>query len=65
MAAYTGLSFLEVGQLDYGTYLLWRRDAYISVLNRTEAGRAFLADCWRLEQTEPERDRLREKFGRS
>ena len=63
VSAYTGLNFHQVGQLDYGTYLLWLRDAYISGLNRSEDGRKHLEECWRLEQTEPDRATLRELFG--
>lgn len=64
VAEYTGLNFHQVGQLDYGTYLLWLRDAYISLLNSTEDGRKHLDDCWRMEQTKPDRAKLREKVGR-
>ena len=64
VAEYSGLNFHEVGQLDYGVYLLWLRDAYIAGLNRTEEGREFLDDCWRLEQTEPDRPKLRQRFGK-
>ena len=64
VAEYTGLNFHQVGQLDYGTFLLWRRDAFIAGLNRTEEGRQYLDDCWRMEQTKPERAMLRQKFGK-
>lgn len=64
VAEYTGLNFLQIDQLDYGTYLLWRRDAYIASLNRTEEGRAYLDDCWRMEQTKPDRMKLRKYFGK-
>jgi hypothetical protein len=53
-----------VGQLDYGTYLLWLRDAYISLLNSTEDGRKHLDDCWRMEQTKPDRGKLSARFGK-
>lgn len=64
VSEYTGLNFHQVGQLDYGTYLLWLRDAYISRLSRTEEGLQYLDDCWRMEQTKPDRKRLRQKFGK-
>lgn len=64
VSEYTGLDFHQVGQLDYGTFLLWRRDAFISGLNRTEAGRQYLDDCWRMEQTKPDRVKLSQKFGK-
>lgn len=58
MAEYTGLNFFEVGQLDYLQYLIWRRDAYIHMLSRTEAGQEYLDNAWRMEQTEPDRAAL-------
>ena len=64
VAEYSGLDFHQVGQLDYGTYLLWLRDAYIHSLNRTEEGREYLDNAWRMEQTEPDRPKLRRKVGK-
>lgn len=64
VAEYTGLNFHQVGQLDYGTFLLWRRDAYIAALSRTEEGQQYLDDCWRMRQTEPDRGKLSAKFGK-
>ena len=64
VAEYTGLNFFEVGQLDYLQYLIWRRDAYIHMLSRTEAGQEYLDNCWRMEQTEPDRAALWQQFGR-
>lgn len=64
VSEYSGLNFHQVGELDYGVYLLWLRDAYISSLNRTEEGRQYLDDCWRMGQTKPDRPKLRAKFGK-
>lgn len=64
MAEYAGLSLLETRELDYVQYLIWRRDAFIHKLNSTEAGQEYLDNAWRMEQTEPDRGKLREKFGR-
>ena len=64
MAEYTGLNFLEVGRLNYLQYLIWRRDAYIHMLSRTEAGQDYLDNAWRMEQTTPDRAALRKKFGK-
>lgn len=33
------------------------------MLNQTESGRKYLYDAWCLEQTKPERKKLREKTG--
>lgn len=62
MAEYTGLSLVEVRRLDYLVYLTWRRDAFIHKLNQTEQGKEYLDNAWRMEQTKPDRVRLREKL---
>ena len=64
MAEYTGLNFFEVGKLDYLQYLIWRRDAFIQWMSRTEAGQEYLDNAWRLEQTKADRAALREQFGK-
>jgi hypothetical protein len=64
VSEYTGLNFFEVSQLDYLQYLVWRRDAYIYMLTRTEAGQEYLDNAWRMEQTEPDRSALRKKYGK-
>lgn len=57
------MSLPDVGRLDYIQYLILRRDAYIYRLEQTEAGREYLANAWRMEQTEPDRAALRCKIG--
>lgn len=64
VAEYTGLSIVEVEELDYIDYLLYRRDAFIYRASQTEKGREYLDKAWRLEQTKPDREALREKFGK-
>lgn len=64
MADYTGLNFFEVGQLNYLQYLVWRRDAYIYWLSRSEEGQEYLDNAWRMEQTKPDRKALRKKLGK-
>lgn len=64
VSEYTGLNFFEVGQLNYVQYLIWRRDAYIHKLSRTEEGQKYLDECWRMEQTTSDRAKLRRKLGR-
>ena len=64
VAQYTGLNILEVEELDYIAYLTYRRDAFIYTLNQTEKGREYLNNAYRLEQTKPNREKLREKFGK-
>lgn len=62
VSEYTGLNFLEVGRLNYLQYLVWRRDAFIHMLSRTEAGQEYLDNAWRMEQTQPDRKALRRKL---
>lgn len=54
---------LEVENLDYLLYLRYRRDGFIHELNKTEKGREYLANAYRMEQTKPDRKTLRENFG--
>lgn len=58
------MSLLQVAELDFLQYLVWRRDAFIYSLSRTEAGQEYLDNAWRMEQTEPDRAKLREQFGK-
>ena len=64
MAEYAGLNLLQVRELNYVQYLIWRRDAYIHMLSRTEAGQEYLDNAWRMEQTKPDRPSLRKKLGK-
>ena len=64
VSEYTGLTLPEVRGLDFLQYLIWRRDAYIYKLSRTEEGREYLDNAWRMEQTKPDRTRLRAKYGK-
>ena len=63
VARYTGLTMLEVENLDIVTYLAYRRDAFIYKLSGTEKGREYLSNAYRIEQTTPDRKSLREQFG--
>lgn len=51
-----------MGQLNYLEFLTYRRDAFIHKLNQTDAGKEYLDNAWRMEQTEPDRQALRKKF---
>lgn len=64
VSEYTGLSIPQVGDLNWITYLTYRRDAFIYLLEGSEAGREYLRNAWRMEQTEPDRAALRRKFGK-
>lgn len=61
---YTGLNFNEIEELEYIDYLQYRRDAFIHLCNKTEEGREYLENACTLTQTEPDRKRLRELFGK-
>jgi hypothetical protein len=47
-------------QIDDFLYLA--RDAYIRELNESDQGREYLENCWRLGQTEPDRESIRSHF---
>lgn len=53
---------IEVDQLDYIDYLQYRRDAFIYRMSQTEKGQEYLDNAYRLEQTKPDREKLRENF---
>lgn len=64
VAQYAGISMLEVRELNYLQYLVWRRDAFIYWLSQSQYGQEYLDEAWRLEQTKPDRQKLRAKYGR-
>jgi hypothetical protein len=64
VAEYTGLNFLQIKQLNYIEFLQYRRDAFIHWLNQSDWGREYLRNAWRMTQTEPDREKLRQKFGK-
>ena len=43
---------------------MWRRDAFIHHMSKTEAGQEYLDNAWRMEQTKPDRAKLRKKYGK-
>lgn len=58
---YTGLSFTEIEELDLVEFYCYFRDARIYNLMQTEDGQEYLENAWRIQQTAPDRQRLREK----
>lgn len=64
MCEYTGLNFISIGNLDVFSYWSLLRDSVIYKYMQTEQGQEYLNKCWILEQTKPDRKRLREKFGK-
>lgn len=63
VSIYTGLTFEQIKKLNYIEFLQYRRDAFINWLNQSEGGREYLDNAWRMEQTKPDRAKLRRKFG--
>jgi len=55
---------MSLEDLDAFEYWSLLRDAVIYKYMQTEKGREYLDKCWILEQTKPDRKRLREKFGK-
>jgi hypothetical protein len=64
VSSYTGFDIIEVNNLDYVAYLVYRRDAFVYKMSQTEKGREYLRNAHRLEQKEPDRKSLREQFGK-
>ena len=59
---FTGLNLWEIQDMDLDVYLYIVRQAYIYSLSQTEKGREYLDNCWRMQQTKPERSKLRNTF---
>lgn len=63
MCDYAHLNFFNAGELQVDDFKSLLRDAYIYLLNQTESGREQLDNAWILEQTKPDRQKLRDRFG--
>lgn len=50
--------------MDLDVFLFMVREAFIYYNSRTEKGREYLENCWRMTQTKPDRKALREKVGK-
>lgn len=61
---YTGIGFREIENLLLTEYLLYLRDGVIYRLSQTEAGKDYLEQAFILEQTEPDREKLRSRYER-
>jgi hypothetical protein len=61
---FTGFNFVQIAELDVFEYWAILRDAVIYKYMQTQEGLEYLEKCWMLEQTKPDRERLREKFGK-
>jgi hypothetical protein len=59
---YTRLNLFEIQDLDLDVYLFYMREAFIHKMNQTKEGREYLENCWRMQQSKPDRKKLREKY---
>ena len=62
VAEYLRITMLEVEELDLIEYLFFLREAFIYNCSQTDEGREYLRNARRLEQTAPDRKKLREKY---
>lgn len=62
---YTGYNFRDIDDLEVFEFWLLLRDSYIYKLKQSEEGMKYLDKCWILEQTKPDRQALREHFGKA
>lgn len=59
---YTGYNFDRIDELEVFEYWLLLRDAILYKYMQSEEGIKYLENCWRIEQTAPDREALREKM---
>jgi len=64
VSEYTGYNFDRIDELGVFEFWLLLRDAIIYRYMQTEEGRKYLDNCWRIEQTKPQREALRKKVGK-
>lgn len=59
---YLNITIFDVQEMSIDLYLYFMREANIHRLMQTKEGREYLDNCWRMEQTKPDRKKLREKM---
>lgn len=59
---YLSITIFDVQEMPIDLYLYFMREANIHKLMQTKEGREYLDNCWRMEQTKPDRKKLREKM---
>jgi hypothetical protein len=64
VADYAGYNFKQINNLNVLEYWLLVRDALIHEYMKTVEGQEYLENCWRIEQVNPDREKLREKVGK-
>ena len=59
---YLNITIFDVQEMPIDLYLYFMREANIHKLMQTKEGREYLDNCWRMEQTKPDRKKLRAKM---
>ena len=59
---YAKISYLDILDLDYYTFCLLLRDAFIYNCQSTKDGQEYLENAWIFEQKRPDRSELRSHF---
>jgi len=59
---YCRLDICDIQEMPIDLYLFFLREAMIYENSQTQEGREYLKNCWFMEQTKPDRGKLREKF---
>lgn len=59
---YLNITIFDVQEMPIDLYLYFMREANIHKLMQTKEGREYSDNCWRMEQTKPDRKKLREKM---
>lgn len=60
---YTGINFLELGEVGVFTFWTYLHDAVIWNNSQTEDGRKYLENAYNYKQTKPDRTGLKELMG--
>ena len=63
MAAWCRIPLAQVWELRELDWLALRRDAFVHEMRQTKGGREWLANAWRLGQSQADSEGLREAFG--
>ncbi len=59
---YLHINIFDIQDMQIDHYLYFMRQAFISENSKTKDGREYLKNCWRMEQTKPDRKKIREKI---
>ncbi len=62
ISEYTGLNFIQIDELNIIEFWAYLRDSIIYKYNQTKKGQEYLEKCWIMEQTQPDRESLRNRF---